>query len=97
MEIEENIEKLEKKVEKQSLAMELLEYSKEQNRQLEKTNKRLIIVLIIILVLWFATIGYLVYILNDVGTVNDSIDIQDVESIDNSHVKIGDDIWEKSQ
>lgn len=97
MEIEENIEKLEKKVEKQSLAMQLLEYSKEQNRQLEKINKRLIIVLIIILVLWFATIGYLVYILNDVGTVNDSIDIQDVESIDNSHVKIGDDIWEKSQ
>lgn len=97
MEIEENIEKLEKKVEKQSLAMELLEFSKEQNKQLEKTNKRLVIVLIIILVLWFATIGYLVYILNDVGTVNDNIDIQDVESIDNSHIKIGDDIWEKSQ
>lgn len=97
MEIEENIEKLEKKVEKQSFAMELLEFSKEQNRHLEKINKRLIIVLIIILVMWFATIGYLVYILNDVGTVNDSIDIQDVESIDNSHVKIGDDIWEKSQ
>lgn len=67
MEIEENIEKLEKKVEKQSLAMELLEFSKEQNRQLEKINKRLIIVLIIILLLWFASIGLFIYYINTTG------------------------------
>ena len=24
-----------------------------------------------------------------------SIDIEDVENIDNSHIKIGDDVWEK--
>ena len=42
---------------------------------------------------------YLVYILNDIGIIedSDSIEIQDVESIDNSHIKIGDDIWEKSK
>lgn len=97
MEIEENLEKLEKKVEKQSLAMELLEYSKEQNGQLEKTNKRLIAVLIIVLIMWFATICYLVFILNDIEKTTDTIDVQDVESIDNSHIKIGDDIWEKSE
>lgn len=97
MEIEENLNKLERKVEKQSLAMELLEYSKEQNRQLEKTNKRLIFVLVVILIMWFATICYLVYILNDIEKTTDTIDVQDVESIDNSHIKIGDDVWEKSE
>ena len=40
---------------------------------------------------------YVVYLQSDIETtVSDTIDIQDVESIDNSHIKIGDDIWEKS-
>ena len=48
--------------------------------------------------MWFATIGYLVYVLNDIGTVEEStIDIDGVETIDNSHIKIGDDVWEKSE
>jgi hypothetical protein len=73
----------------QSWAMEIL-------HDYKKANKRLFISLIIILSMWFATIGYLVYILNDIGTY-DSIEIEDVENIDNSHIKIGDDIWEKSE
>ena len=73
----------------QGFAMEILQDYK-------KANKRLFISLIIILSMWFATIGYLVYILNDIGTY-DSIEIEDVENIDNSHIKIGDDIWEKSK
>jgi len=73
----------------QSWAMEIL-------HDYKKANKRLFISLIIILSMWFATIGYLVYILNDIGTY-DSIEIEDVENIDNSHIKIGDDIWEKSK
>lgn len=73
----------------QSWAMEILQDYK-------KANKRLFISLIIILSMWFATIGYLVYVLNDIGTY-DSIEIEDVENIDNSHIKIGDDIWEKSE
>ena len=94
---ESDLEKLEKKVEKQSFAMELLEYSKEQNKQLERTNKGLVWILIIVLIMWFATICYLVFILNDIEKTTDTIDVQDVESIDNSHIKIGDDIWEKSE
>lgn len=91
MEIEENLEKLEKKVEKQSLAMELLEYSKEQNGQLEKTNKRLIIILIIVLILWFATIGYLVYILNDISSVETTTqEVSDIETVGGSVVNNGD-------
>ena len=59
-------------------------------------NKRIFIILLIVLFMWFFTIGYLVYVLNDM-TSYESIDIQDVETIDNSHIKIGDDIWEKSE
>lgn len=95
MSIQEDIEKVEnkmKELESKSFAKELLDDYK-------KANKRLFIIILVILTMWFATIGYLVYILNDIGTVedNDTIDIQDVENIDNSHIKIGDDIWEKSQ
>lgn len=99
MEIEENIEKLEKKVEKQSLAMELLEYSKEQNKQLEKTNKRLIIVLIIILVLWFATIGAFLYYINTTGYVETdeySQEIKDIDSVNNSKIINGDEYGENN-
>lgn len=78
--------------ENQSFAMDLL-------KDYKKQNKRQFIVILVILTMWFCTIGYLVYLLNDIGTVEDSdtIDIQDVENIDNSHIKIGDDVWEKSE
>lgn len=59
-------------------------------------NKRIFIVLLIVLFMWFFTIGYLVYTLNDIKTISsDTIEIEDVETIDNSHIKIGDDVWEK--
>ena len=61
----------------------------------KKANKRMFVIIIITLIMWFTTIGYLVYLLNDIEVVNDTIEIEDVESIDNSHIKIGDDIWEK--
>lgn len=51
-----------KEVKNESFAYELL---KEQQKQ----NKRLFIVIIVILAMWFATIGYLVYTLNDIGTM----------------------------
>lgn len=76
-----------------SLAMEIL-------REQKKSNKRLFAALIVVLCMWFVTIGYLVYVLNDISSVEtdtDVIEIEEVESIDNTHIKIGDDIWEKSQ
>ena len=33
----------------------------------KKQNKRQFIVILVILIMWFATIGYLIYILNDIG------------------------------
>lgn len=65
MSIKEDIEKVQKKinvVEEQSFAMEILSDYK-------KANKRLYIILIVVLCMWFATIGYLVYVLNDTGTI----------------------------
>lgn len=88
------VQKEVKELKEQSLAMELL-------KDYKKANKRQFIIIIVILAMWFATIGYLVYVLNDIEYVettdNDTIEIDGVESIDNSHIKIGDDIWEKSQ
>ena len=43
------------------------------------------------------SIIYIIYLNGDIDTtVTDTIDIQDVQNIDNSHIKIGDDVWEKS-
>lgn len=71
-----------------SFAMEIL-------REQKKSNKRLFVALIVVLFMWFVTIGYLVYVLNDVGEYDEqTIDIEDVEVIDNSHIKIGDDVYQ---
>lgn len=94
MSLREDVEKVQDKIEKTSVAMELLEYSKEQNKQLERNNKRMFIVWIITFIGLIISLGYIIYLLNDISEI-DSIDIEDVETIDNSHIKIGDDIWEK--
>lgn len=63
MSIKEDIEEIQKKAERlesQSFAMNILEDYK-------RNNKRMFVVLIITLIMWFATIGYLVYILNSTG------------------------------
>ena len=46
--------------ESKSFAMELL-------NDYKKTNKRQFIIILVILSMWVATIGYLVYLLNDIG------------------------------
>lgn len=91
MSIKEDVEKINNKVEQVSFAYELLSDYKKQ-------CKRQFIVILVILSMWFITGAYLVWLLNDIGTIEEStIDIQDVETIDNSHIKIGDDVWEKSE
>ena len=59
-----------KELKEQSLAMEMLSESK-------KTNKRICVsfttVLILVLCFWFATICYLVHVLNDIGTIEETI------------------------
>lgn len=72
-----------KEVREQSFASEILSDYK-------KANKRQFATIIIILCMWFATIGYLVYILNDIGYIEETIDINEVDKIDNSNIQIGD-------
>lgn len=91
MGIREEIEDMKKEVEEiqeHSFAMELL---KDQKKQ----NKRQYIIILVILGMFTCLLGYTIWLLNDIGTTTQSIDIEDVENIDNSHIKIGDDVWEK--
>lgn len=38
----------------------------------KKQNKRQFIIILVILAMWFVTIGYLVYVLNDIGVVTET-------------------------
>jgi hypothetical protein len=59
-----------------SFALEIL---KEQ----KKSNKRLFIILLVVLSMWFLTIGYLVYVLNDIGVVEETITQDNDNGINN--------------
>ena len=86
MGIREEVLEMKKEVQEmqeESLAMSLL-------KDYKKQNKRQYIIILVILGMWFATIGYLVYILNNIGTetttTEELIDIDDVDNIENSHI-----------
>ena len=84
--MQEDIEKIENKVkeiEQKSFAMSILSDYK-------TAFKRLFYVLIIVLFMWFGTIGYLVYVLNDIGVVETTQEIEDIDSIENSNITNGD-------
>lgn len=66
------------------LALELL-------TDYKKANKRQFIIILVLIVMWSLTIGYLVYTLNDIGTVETTNqEITGVETIDNSNIANGD-------
>lgn len=86
MGLKEEVLEMKKEVEEiqeHSFAMELL---KDQKKQ----NKRMFIIILVILGMWFATIGYLIYVLNDIGvettTTTETVDIDDVDNIEHSHI-----------
>ena len=56
----------------------------------KKQNKRQFIIILVILALWFITIGYLVYVLNDIGVVETTQEVNDIETINGSVVNNGD-------
>ena len=55
-------------------------FAKEILQDYKKANKRLFIIILVVLTMWFATIGYLVYVLNDIGvetsTTTESYEIE---------------------
>lgn len=73
MSLKDDVKKVQQKVEvieQESFAMSILSDYKKQ-------NKRLYIIILVILTMWFATIGYLVYILNDIG-VDETVETYDI-------------------
>lgn len=67
-------------VREQSFASEILQDYK-------KANKRQFIVILVILTMWFATIGYLIYILNDIGVIEESYEVtQENEDGHNNYI-----------
>ena len=71
-------------MEEKSFAMEILQEQK-------KNNKRLFIILLVVLCMWFATGVYLVYILNDIGVVEETTqEITDFDTINGDVVNKGD-------
>lgn len=87
MSIREDIEKVEskmKKIEEESLAMELLKSCK-------KTNARLFIIIIVILIMWFSTIGAFLYYINTTGFEEErKQEIEDIDDLSNSNIINGD-------
>lgn len=81
------LEKEVKEIQEESFATQIL---KDYKRQ----SKRQFIIILVILGMWFATIGYLIYILNDIGvettttttSTTETIDIDDVDNIENSYI-----------
>ena len=92
MDIREEVLEMKKEVQEiqeHSFAMELLTDQKKQ-------NKRQFIIILVILGMFTCLLGYTIWLLNYIDTTTDTIDIDNVETVDNSHIKIGDDVWEKS-
>lgn len=76
-------------VKQESFTFEILKDYKKQNKRLFAFGLTISIILSIMLSL---SIGYIVYLLNDIEviTTEEIIDIEEVETIDNSDIQIGD-------
>lgn len=80
--IESNSNKIDdnaEKIQRNSYALDILKDYKNE-------NKRLFIIVVVILIMWFLTIGYLVYILNDIGTIDETTVTQENENGYNNYI-----------
>ncbi len=87
MSIKEDIEKVQKKVnviEEQSFAMEIL-------KDYKITNKRLFIVWLITFVAFIGLLGYTIYLLNDIGTIETTTQEVSQENTDGTNNFVGND------
>ena len=71
-------------IQEESLAYSLL-------RDYKRQTKRQFIIILVILGMWFATIGYLVYILNDIGTETTTTESYDMNTENGNNNFIGGD------
>lgn len=94
MGMREDIENMKKEVEEikeESTAMEIV-------RDYKVQNKRLFIIILVILGMWFATIEYLVYVLNDIGIIEETTtyeqEVSDIDNIGGNVINKGNDYGE---
>lgn len=78
----------EMKREEQSFAMEFVQSLKLQ-------NKRMFMCWLITFVAFVGLLSYTIWLHNDITETVETIEIEDVENIDTSTIKIGDELWEK--
>lgn len=71
-------------IQEESLALEIIKDNKKQ-------NKRQFIIILVILGMWFATIGYLVYVLNDIGVETTTTETYDMNTENGNNNFIGGD------
>jgi len=74
----------------ESFAMEFVHTLKAQ-------NKRMFICWLVTFIAFIGLLGYTIWLYNDIEAITKEIDIEDVNTIDESNIKIGDDIWEESK
>ena len=80
--IEHNANKIDansEKIQQNSVALDVL-------KEIKGDTKMVVAVLIVVLVMWFATIGYLVYVLNDIGVEEETTITQDNENGYNNYI-----------
>jgi uncharacterized membrane protein (DUF106 family) len=91
MSLQEDIKKVEEKAEKASLAMELLQLSKQEKEKISeefgKANRRLIWLIVFIIFCWLATIGGFLYYINTTGFEETT---ETAETTDGGNACVGD-------
>lgn len=86
MNFKEELGKVEEKVEQVSFAMEMLQFSKKQNEQLENNNRRMFAIILVLIGVILASVGYNIYLLNDTSTVETTEVTQDNDDGNNNYV-----------
>lgn len=92
MRLEEDVYSLKQElgdIRQESFAMELIRESNAKNKIYEKQNHRLFIIIIVMMLLWFVTGSYLVYILNDIQVIEEQSSV-DMEAEGNNNYIGGD-------
>jgi hypothetical protein len=94
--IKEDVIDVKEEVEEMSFAMEMLKFSKKQleinNNNLDKANKRLFIIILILVLCLGTSVAYNIYLLNDISTVETETtqEVSDVETVEGNIVNNGD-------
>lgn len=90
MNIENDIDKLENKIKKNSKKLEEYSLAKELIDDGKKDKKRYFVMWIITFVGLLISVGYNIYLLNDIGTVETTQEITDFDTINGNVINNGD-------